>query len=562
MAVLGEFTLVIDGERLGSTPETKALVTIRTQHSSGVLADPDADKFWTPHASADDGSWVTLPYETTLATDVASGAAAGTESETIGYDIVVQFQNGAGAIHAVIAAQRAGTTHNLVDLVDVVVEPLSSTQQYRNEAEAFRDEAQAAAAQAAAAGLDDAELAALIPGPSATGTALSAAYARRHPALPGDPVAQLGGGLWKPTGQIGAGVTGVTWVNKHKMAVATTDIRLVWTQGVQHNAATVNDGETPFTQRVPVKASVQVGTTLHRVTFNGQRQGYLDPGAGALVSDPLALDLAAGDTFKTRTYTALAAGEWFGQSMASVGPDYVMADGGFTMGSDLTDVTTAQTSNGPANWFGPSLVIGTPASTPGKSVYAVGDSIDAGGGSGGDDSAYYTAGWLTRVFNNGTVPLYRATYPGQAVNGFRLNHAAEFPLASNFTHLASGFGSNDIAYGRTYAQIVADLTWFYTQARARGLKVCQRTILPRTNAANTIPVAGFEAGGASIRGQLNAWIRAGGAGLIDLVIETADTVESARDSGLWKASMQTDGLHPNTAASTLMAAALTPAALP
>ena len=39
-------------------------------------------------------------------------------------------------------------------------------------------------------------------------------------------------------------------------------------------------------------------------------------------------------------------------------------------------------------------------------------------------------------------------------------------------------------------------------------------------------------------------------------IEVADTVESARNSGLWKAGYSGDGTHPNTVGATAIAAAL------
>ena len=90
------------------------------------------------------------------------------------------------------------------------------------------------------------------------------------------------------------------------------------------------------------------------------------------------------------------------------------------------------------------------------------------------------------------------------------------------------------------------------------MRTTQRTLFPRTNSGNTVPVAGFEAGPNSIRATVNAWIRSGGGGLIDKVIDFCPVVETGFNSGFWRPASTADGVHPLVAREIEMGALYTP----
>jgi hypothetical protein len=155
------------------------------------------------------------------------------------------------------------------------------------------------------------------------------------------------------------------------------------------------------------------------------------------------------------------------------------------------------------------------------------------------------------------------------------------------TKVIEGYSRNDWANSRTLAQIQADkLTiwgWFY----ARNIPVYAWTSIPGTTSTDSWATVGNQTtvAGESVRLTLNAWIRDGApidattraavvVGTSSNVLrigaathpvaaywELADTVESARDSGKWKASYTADGTHPNATGHAAMAAGVVTANL-
>lgn len=128
------------------------------------------------------------------------------------------------------------------------------------------------------------------------------------------------------------------------------------------------------------------------------------------------------------------------------------------------------------------------------------------------------------------------------------------------------YGRNDVTGGQTLAQVQATLLSLWSGAAARGCKVFQTTITPRTTTTDNFLTLANQTADATdpVRVALNTWIRAGspidpgtlaavavgtsGALLAGATnhplyantaaplgyVEVADTVESARNSGLWK----------------------------
>lgn len=123
------------------------------------------------------------------------------------------------------------------------------------------------------------------------------------------------------------------------------------------------------------------------------------------------------------------------------------------------------------------------------------------------------------------------------------------------------YGVNDIAGGRTYAQVYADLKTIWALCKAQGVKwVIQTTLPPKTTStdafattANQTPAAGFEPGG--IRDQLNAQIKADAlarANGLDDVMDVAAALQDGTLPNRWAApggvAQTADGTHPSAQA--------------
>jgi len=145
-----------------------------------------------------------------------------------------------------------------------------------------------------------------------------------------------------------------------------------------------------------------------------------------------------------------------------------------------------------------------------------------------------------------------------------------------------GLGVNDIGAGRSLATIKSDLISLWHLARDHlqaGGRVIQTTITPSCTStdnfatlANQSAAANFSTSGNGTREQLNDWLRDGApivsgaaasvgsspalragdaAHPIHAVLDMADAVESARNSGRWRvdgnaAKWTADGLHPTS----------------
>lgn len=138
---LGTFHVTIDGERLGGTAETTAVLRVAIQGRSAIK-DEAADRFIFPSVHAG-GASVSLPYTLDLPTDVAAGA--GTESTELGFEVTVTTHYG-GRVVAQFAARPADETIALTDLAETVVTPVSDMASSVAAAQAAQEAAETAAA--------------------------------------------------------------------------------------------------------------------------------------------------------------------------------------------------------------------------------------------------------------------------------------------------------------------------------------------------------------------------------------------------------------------------------
>jgi len=165
------------------------------------------------------------------------------------------------------------------------------------------------------------------------------------------------------------------------------------------------------------------------------------------------------------------------------------------------------------------------------------------------------AGWVGRAMT-GADGLPIAAFLKASISGDRAQYRAAVNALSRqalaqATAMILALGTNDIAGGRTAAQLIADLTTLAALGRAQGCaKIVGCTITPKaadaTNAA--VHSAGFSPGG--VRDTVNAWIRASG-GVFDQIIDFGALDGTG---GLWAdAAHQQDGTHPSPAGCIAMA---------
>lgn len=338
---------------------------------------------------------------------------------------------------------------------------------------------------------------------------------------------------------------------------------------------------------IPLKASLLVGGVVYPLTFNGLRSVTLDPG-GYLRSDPITLDIDAATRLDVLTFANTTG--FYGNTTTKGG----WAAGGF-VATDQTDVGTGVVADSTSTVFGPCNISGTRLAVGADCVIA-GDSISAGeqdvgaGGTGVAYAAWSTGGGVAGGFMARALTTAKIGHVNIAQSG---STALQFAGAvqgkyrkrfirgrANFT---SNFGVNDLSAGQTTAQLQANLVKIWTNAASRGPRVFQTTITPVTTSTDGWVTTGNQtianAGNNTNRIAVNDWLRAGApidpvskaavavgtagalvAGSGDhplyFVFDIADAVETARNSGIWKANYTPDGTHPSATGAAAAAGAV------
>ena len=315
----------------------------------------------------------------------------------------------------------------------------------------------------------------------------------------------------------------------------------------------------------------QTGLDPVHLTFGGKKSPTLDPWA-TVVSDPIGIDVAPGGTLAFRTY-------W---TVPVPGTDEYVCNflplssdtGEGHLAGDQTGNNNAVTST--VHYvFTPSGFLGNPATGGGKlSIASAGDSILAGQG----EST--TQGFL-QLATTTTIPHQRLAIGGDMAATFVTTSQRRMGIAAGSSFVCE-YGRNDCNTTDSQATIQANLVTIWNRALARRFQVWQTTITPYTSSSDSWATVENQTvtttnSRETKRLAINAWIR-DGAPLVDGVavaagtsvavragdsdhpltgyLEMADAVESARDSGKWKASHTGDGLHPNGTGHEAMAAAV------
>ncbi len=295
--------------------------------------------------------------------------------------------------------------------------------------------------------------------------------------------------------------------------------------------------------------------TARPVPFGGQ-QGVVIPPGGEVVSDAVPLVAEAGSPVAVSLFLPV---------VPQVLTQHVAMQAAYLSGRG--DATF-----GDAGAFGerqlPSSVVLTAvdvhAPRPVNSVVAVGDSITDGmGAAAGESWPDVLGGRLVDAGGAGTMAVLGAGVSGNRLLTDSGPQQGDVPLArfdrevaaaAGATDVVLHIGTNDIAAGRSAADIAAGLQQFAERAKATGKRVFLTTVTPSAAGAHGTPAA------VAVRQELNAWVREHGAGYADGVFDFAAAVaDPAHPSRLAAAYDAGDGLHLSAAGYRALAGAVDPA---
>jgi lysophospholipase L1-like esterase len=340
----------------------------------------------------------------------------------------------------------------------------------------------------------------------------------------------------------------------------TTLDRLTRPQLVFVNQYFSNFRETPGPNPIQVRATIEAARSFP-VTSGGRRQWTVAPGARVVADATPGVDVPPRTAYKIRVEVDVAhAGEKWPLGRPAL-------PGGVTP-------------------YAPSEIL-APTSRPAVAIF--GDSIAHGYDNAAQDGGYY--GGIARALAG------RAGYVSIATDS---ETAQNFAVASNVRlrmaavqgaqYAVGMLGRNDLTRNtRSVAQMEHDLLTIWQRFAARGITVYACTVLPATTSTDSWATARNQRPYPSEpkRVALNDWIRAGAPidrdtrvpvaqGTSGALVagakghpltgwfDTAATVETAKDSGLWKADgtphrYTQGGVHPTAAGYALMARAIDPA---
>lgn len=384
----------------------------------------------------------------------------------------------------------------------------------------------------------------------------------RNPILKGVPVVLGSTGQHQTTSNATVGTSRVPYY----LACAATDLRLTYVNWFASSTST-NPSDSDNIADLVVNASIEYAGTIYRVTFGGQTTATISPG-GFRQSEPLGLDLPAGALIYVRTFTS--GSSWHANRTA-----YIAGAGGWTVTTDLTAPGSGAIPDNTSFTvlLGPDTVHGTPLSTVQPSVFVIGDSLAFGSGDGPStwnngkntvNPKVGSPGFIGRACDTAGIGYLSIASPGDSGYSFLTanGHVRRMILATAAATAICEYGRNDITNSRTQAQVQADLLAIWGMLTGRGLRTFQTTITPKTTSTDgwltTANQTLFNAGQETIRTTVNDWIRDGAPTLSGVAVttgssaagtlragqsghplygyfETADAVESSRNSGLWKA---------------------------
>lgn len=331
-------------------------------------------------------------------------------------------------------------------------------------------------------------------------------------------------------------------------------------------------------------ASITVGGVLIPLTFSGSPSLIITPGTFA-VSDWVNTPVVAGTDVSVRTCWAAGTFHpkqaWAGATATQGAGRPVAPFGNYTVAGSGAIPILNVTDNG----YGMLMVEGDTEST-GPSVALLGDSICEGAS---DTSLLH--GFLPRGIADSSIPwtnfgVFADTPPIAALPlGREGRYGPALPL---HTHAICQYPINTLNAASTFNGSATAVLNFWNWVAAQGVELWQTTVSPSNRSSDAWATPGNQTPGLSNNGNhiarigFNDWVRDGAptvagvvvaAGSVDPTalragavghpltgyIEVADSVETARNSGIWITNgtanyMTADGTHPSAAAHALMSA--------
>jgi lysophospholipase L1-like esterase len=303
-------------------------------------------------------------------------------------------------------------------------------------------------------------------------------------------------------------------------------------------------------------AGLVTGTALP-VPFAGERAVVVPPG-GEVVSDAVPFVAEAGSPLAVSLFLPVVP-QVLTQHAVALRPSYLSGRG------DASFRDAAAFGVQVPSWV---VLTGVDVQVPRpvNAVVAVGDSITDGVGAASGErwsdalaERLAEAGGTTRMAVLGAGIAGNRLLPGNGPGGGEAPLARfdrDVAAARGATDVVLHIGINDVAAGRSAADIAGGLQRFAERARAAGKRVFLTTVTPSDTGPHGAAAA------AAARQELNAWVREHGPAHADGVFDFAAAVaDPERPTRLAPAYDAGDGLHLSAAGYRALAAAVDPAQL-
>lgn len=306
------------------------------------------------------------------------------------------------------------------------------------------------------------------------------------------------------------------------------------------------------------------GTAI-AMTVGPTKKPTVSAGAGIFETNPLGMDVIAGETVQVRTAHVVNSGESVVGGMKVKASNDKMYSSNSTSSQVYTNDTMTAPTGGAISTYGvqPVGLVGRPR-TPTVAIAIWGDSIGYGQGDSndGDGNSGYVERGLWDVYDMGDDGMAPVPYINMSRSGDRVSQQGRTvgvlkrSVIRYATHVLVELGTNDVSNGDSLATIKANFLALYESIRRAGKYVHQAKITPKTvdqtNAA--IFSTPYQPGG--IRDQLNLWFDdLVEDGTLDGVVDPNSVLEDDENPGFWAdASYSTDGLHLSAAGATAASA--------
>lgn len=347
---------------------------------------------------------------------------------------------------------------------------------------------------------------------------------------------------------------------------ACTDLRLVFCNWLNSGTlSSPNFKDLDNTTTVAFTASIEDPSgNIYRVTARGDSALSMGP-SGWVQTDPVPITLNRSDVFYVRTFVPT------GQSWYPTG---VAQDAGGSTGSGGWVATTDLTGGGAvadssfSYLFMPGVITGTHLDGEKPVLGIIGNSISQGASDAGfpqattgvnvNNPALGSGGYISRACRAAGIPVINAATAGDTLVNFGVNtnSIGRRRFLSDATTIWGHDPRNDISASTVLSTHQANFIAEWNRHYRKGQKVLIGTCTPRTTSTDLWLVNQTASGNESTRVAWNNWVR-DGAPIVNGVavaigttpairigvpghpvsgyFEVADSVETARNSGLWKA---------------------------